>query len=139
MLDEATKTKVRQRLQELQAPVRLIHFTQELNCETCLDARLLLRDLASLSEKLHLEVHNLYQDREHASQLGIERTPATIVANGSSHRIRFFGLPAGYEFATLLEAILDVSRGRSTLKPDTIARLQSISKPVHLQVYVTPT
>jgi alkyl hydroperoxide reductase subunit AhpF len=139
MLDEPTKARVRERLQALTAPVRLIHFTQELGCETCTDARLLLQDVAKLSERVQLEVHNLQLERAHAAALGIDRVPATVVANGRGARIRFLGLPVGYEFATLLEAILDVSSGHSHLQPGTIARLQQIQQPIHLQVYVTPT
>jgi alkyl hydroperoxide reductase subunit AhpF len=139
MLDEPTRARVRERLQALTAPVRLIHFTQELDCETCTDARLLLQDVASLSDRVQLEVHNLQLERARAAELGIDRVPATIVANGRGTRIRFLGVPAGYEFAALLEAMLDVSRGQSHLQPETIARLQQIQQPVHLQVYVTPT
>jgi alkyl hydroperoxide reductase subunit AhpF len=53
--------------------------------------------------------------------------------------IRMYGLPSGYEFGTLVEAILDVSSGDSGLSEPTRTALKEIAKPVHVQVFSTPT
>jgi len=53
--------------------------------------------------------------------------------------IRMYGLPSGYEFGTLVEAILDVSRGDSGLSDETRAGLKDLARPVHVQVFSTPT
>jgi len=50
-----------------------------------------------------------------------------------------YGLPSGYEFGTLVEAILDVSSGDSGLSEPTRTALKEIAKPVHVQVFSTPT
>ena len=53
--------------------------------------------------------------------------------------IRFYGIPSGYEFTSLLDAIQSVSRGTAELSEETQTYLNELSKPVHLQVFVTPT
>jgi len=53
--------------------------------------------------------------------------------------IRLYGLPAGYEFAVLIETILLASSGRSGLDPQVRAALAELRTPVLLQVFSTPT
>ena len=53
--------------------------------------------------------------------------------------VRYFGIPAGYEFAVLLEAVLDAARGTTDLAPATKRQIAALPKPVHLEVLVTPT
>lgn len=139
LLSERDRRAAQDRLEAMERPVRLVHFTQELECPTCPEARRLLQDVAELSDKLSLEIYNPQLDREVAAQYQIDKVPATAIAAETDYGIRFYGLPVGYEFATLLEAIVDVSRGRSGLSPATVERLRAVDRPVHLQVFVTPT
>lgn len=139
VLSERDRRATRDRLKDLESPVKLITFTQELECPTCRETGQLLRELCGLSEKLSLEVYNFQLDKEQVSQYQIDKIPATVVAGVKDYGIRFYGLPAGYEFATLLEDILAVSRGKSALSPATIERLRTLDRPLHLQVFVTPT
>ena len=139
LLSDKVRKQIRARLAEMERPVRLIHFTQGLSCNSCEPTQQLLKEVAALSDKLTLEVHNLVLEKEEAARLGIDKVPATVVANEKDHRIRLYGLPAGYEFAILLEDIVDVSRGRTGLDSETRERLQTLTRPVHLQVFVTST
>ncbi len=131
--------EIRERLKGLVNSVRLVHFTQELNLEYGREARQLLEELVALSDKLSLEVYNFLLDKDKVSEYAVDKVPATAVRNGKNYGIRFYGLPAGYEFATLLDAILSVSQGDSGLKPENKEKLAKVSQPVHLQVFVTPT
>ena len=139
LLSAKDRKQIQVRLAEMEQPVRLVHFTQELNCDSCEPTQRLLEEVAALSDKLTLEVYNFVLEREEAARFGIDKVPATVVANEKDHGIRLYGLPAGYEFAVLLEDILDVSRGRTGLAVETRERLQTLARPVHLQVFVTPT
>jgi alkyl hydroperoxide reductase subunit AhpF len=62
-----------------------------------------------------------------------------VVRNGKDYGIRYYGLPAGYEFSTVLDAILDVSKGDSGLEAESKEKLAHLAQPVHLEVFVTPT
>jgi len=139
LLTEKDRKQIQARLAEMEQPVRLVHFTRELDCESCEPTLHLLKEVAELSEKLTLEVHNVVLEKEETARFGIDKVPATVVANEKDHGIRLYGLPGGYEFAVLLEDILDVSRGRSGLGAETRKQLLTLTKPVHLQVFVTPT
>lgn len=139
LLSERDRREVQDRLKDLDRPVRLITFTQELECPTCRETGQLLQELATLSDKLSLEVYNFQLDTAQVNRYQIDKIPATVVEGAKDYGIRFYGLPSGYEFATLLEDILAVSRGRSALSAATVERLRALDRALHLQVFVTPT
>lgn len=141
MLDDKDKPKVRERLSVMTQPVRLVHFTQsaEALCHYCRDTRELLEDLASLNKNLSLEIHDFVDDADVAREYGVDRIPSTVLVGDRDYGIRYFGVPAGYEFASLLEDILMISARDSGLEPETRRRLAQLAEPVHLRVFVTPT
>lgn len=139
LIREEDKSAISDVLKSMVNPVKLVHFTQEVNLQYGRETREMLQDLVALSDKLSVEIYNLLLDKEKTAEYGIDKAPATVVRNGKDYGIRFYGLPAGYEFSNLLDAIIAVSQGDSGLEPETREKLQAISKPVHLQVFTTPT
>ena len=139
MIRDDDATEIRERLREMAGPVRLIHFTQELNLEYGLETRRLMEEVAALSDQLTLEIYNFLIDKEKVAEYGVDKVPATVIRNGKDYGIRFYGIPAGYEFSTFLDAILSVSRGDSGLKPESKEKLAAVTQPLHLEVFVTPT
>ncbi len=70
----------------------------------------------------------------------MDKVPALIVADGDQRtNIRFFGIPAGLEFTALIEDIMMVSEGKTRLSAEVREKIRAIDKPVHIQVFVTPT
>lgn len=120
-------------------PVRLLYFTQTIACQFCKETEQILREVAELSDKIKLEVYNFITDKQVADQYGIDKIPATVVMGETDYGIRFYGIPSGYEFTSLIEDIVDVSRGKSALSEQTLQVIQAIKDPVHIQVFVTPT
>ena len=139
LLQDTDVEEIRERLAGMTGPVKLIHFTQELNLQYGREAQELLAELTLISGKLTLEIYNLQIDKERAAEYAVDKVPATVIRNGKDYGIRFYGLPAGYEFAALLDAILAVSAGDSGLKPESRAKLAQLTEPLHLQVFTTPT
>lgn len=139
LLRDEDAAEIRRRLSAMTAPVRIIHFTQELNLEYGAETRQVLEELAALSDKLSLEVYDFILDKEKVAEYAVDKVPATVVRNGKDYGIRYYGMPAGYEFSTVLDAILDVSKGESGLSPESREKLSQINQPVHLEVFVTPT
>ena len=131
--------EIRERFKQLVNPVKLVHFTQELNLEYGREARQLLTELAEISDKISLEVFNFLIEKEKVAEYGVDKVPATVVRNGTDHGIRFYGLPAGYEFSALLDAMLNVSARDSGLSEETKEKLKQVNQPLHLEVFVTPT
>ena len=108
-------------------------------CTTCKETGELLQEVTSLSDKLHLEVHDFYAEQEQAAEVGIHRIPAFILEGQARGKVRFFGIPAGLEFPAFIDDVLDVSRGATSLAEGTREALQKLSKDVHIQVFTTPT
>ncbi len=138
-IQESDKAVIKERLSEMRAPVTLRYFTQEIECEFCRETHELLQELAALDDKIKLEVFDFTKNADEAGKFKIEKIPATVVMNSADYGIRFYGLPAGYEFSSLLEAMVMVSQGESGLSQESKDFLKQLKSPVHLQVFVTPT
>jgi alkyl hydroperoxide reductase subunit AhpF len=145
LLSESDRQQVRELLNGLARSVRLRLFTQTFGCETCLDARRVLDEFADLSSKISVDESNLVLDGDRARAAGVDRAPTTAVlavddeGNERDYGVRFVGLTAGYEFSSLLDAILLVSSGVSGLTDQSRAMLATVTEPVRIQVFVTPT
>lgn len=140
LIDDTVAAQLKPELARLVHPVRLAVFSQALADPESEQVRRLVEELAALDEKLTAESYNFVLDEEKARGLGITRIPAiAILGTDKDHGIRFYGLPSGYEFGTLVDTILDVSSGDSGLEPATREALAAIENPVHLQVFTTPT
>jgi glutaredoxin-like protein len=136
---ESDKAVIKEKLSEMRSSVTLRYFTQEIECEFCREAHELLQELSALDDKIKLEVFDFTKNADEASKYKIDKIPATVVMNSSDFGIRFYGIPAGYEFSSLLEAIIMVSEGESSLTRESKKFLKELKSPVHLQVFVTPT
>ncbi|MEM2211331.1 MAG: thioredoxin family protein [Nitrososphaerales archaeon] len=124
---------------EIKYDVRLINFTQEFECLYCRETRELVEELGKVSNKIKVEVYDFVKDANKAKEYGIDKIPATIIMGDKDYGIRYYGIPAGYELISFLEDIIDVSRRETRLSKTSKDRIKAINKPVHIQVFVTPT
>jgi glutaredoxin-like protein len=120
-------------------PVTLTVFTQEFECDYCKETRELAEELAGTTDKIRLEVFEFMKDKEKVAQMGVDKVPATVIRNDRGSQVKFYGMPAGYEFSTFLTDIIQLSRGETELSPETKKVVAGLKVPVHVQVFVTPT
>lgn len=152
ILNEDQKREVSELLQGgMEQPVNIIYFTQEKPslelpvevevspCEFCEETEQLLTEIAELSGKLNLKVYDFIKDKDKVEEYGIGEVPATVVAGDKDYGIRYYGIPSGYEFSALLDAIINVSKRKGKLSDSTREALTAIKEPVHIRVFVTPT
>jgi len=145
LLAPADQDKLRESFSAMSSPVRLLFFTQTLGCETCLQTRQILDELPALSDKIAIEEVNFVLEQEKAALYGIDRVPAIVVvgqdaAGGArDSRIRFLGAPSGYEFISLVQAVLLVGGRGSNLDEPSRERVAAVAKPTTIQVFTTPT
>jgi len=137
ILNEKVRQEVENALKDLTGGLKLVVFTQGFECPTCEDNRMLMEELASLSSKISIEVLDFVKDKEKAEQYKVDKVPATVVEGKEDYGIRFYGVPGGYEFLSFINAMKMVSSKSSTLSPETKEQLKRLSKPVHIQVFVT--
>jgi glutaredoxin-like protein len=145
---EATKKRFDE---DLEKRVTLVLFTQEprrlvipdhlkgQECHFCKETRQLVEEISSLSDKVDLEIYDFEGDREKVSSFGIDKIPAVVVQGEKDSGIRFYGIPSGYEYTSLIEAIVDVSKGRTGLSQKSKEALSGLSRDIHIQVFVSPT
>jgi alkyl hydroperoxide reductase subunit F len=139
IIDEKTKSELRLILASLIKPVTIAFFTQKNACPGCAQQEELLRELCGLSGTLKLEVYDFVLNGDMANNYKIDKIPATAIIGAKDYGIRFYGLTQGYEFNSLIGAIIMVSTGQSNLDPELEKVVKSIARPVHLQIMVTLT
>jgi hypothetical protein len=147
LLDDKVRKQVATALAGMKIPVRMVMFTQgeggALECEYCGQTRELVEEVGALSDKIRVEVKNFTADAALAAEYGVDKIPAVVMMTDgeppTNHGIRLYGVPAGYEFSTLIEDLRMLGSGEPGLSPETTKALASLSRPVHLQVFVTPT
>lgn len=143
LLKEEDKNALRKAFELLQDPVKLLVFSQPMECMYCRETREIAEEVAELSDKLSVRVFDYVEHRAPVDKYTIRRIPAVVVMrsgkNAKDYGIRFYGIPAGYEFTTLIEDIIMVSRGDSGLAPASRELLASLKTPLHVQVFISPT
>ncbi|HEV51118.1 MAG TPA: glutaredoxin [Thermoprotei archaeon] len=127
--------------EKLKGPVVLMVFVKDNDCEYCGEEAELAKELSNASPQIKVEVVNVDHDQKTAAKFGVDKAPAVIILGDGykDYHVRYFGLPAGHEFSAFIDDIIDVSSGKSRLSPAGKARVKAIDKPVHIEVYVTPT
>ena len=125
LIKEKDRAVIREMFEALVRPVKLVVFTQgpvhlpgERPCEYCEQVVQLAKELGELTDKLDVEIVNFHTDKERGKSTGSSRIPAIAVVGDVDYGIRYYGIPGGFEFATLLEAIIDVSRQRRSCGRD---------------------
>lgn len=121
--------------------VRLVFFKlAEDQCEYCSVIEELITELAETSAKVVVETHLLDADKDVAAAYRIDKAPALAIVGEKDYGLRFFGLPANYEFSTLIHGIQAAGHGApAQLDEATLNYLAALDKPVHYQVFVTPS
>jgi glutaredoxin-like protein len=140
LIPDDKKEFVKSELKEkMESAVRIVMFTQELECRFCSDTRQLIQEFAALSDRITVEVYDFVVDGDKVKEYGIDKIPALAIIGKKDYGVRIYGIPYGYEFQTLKEAVINVSRGKTDLSDATKTILAEVKAPVHIQVFVTLT
>jgi len=144
LMDKETKEQVKGALGEMKGPVHVMVFTAEDGCIACKETLAIVQEIANLSDKVTVDHLDVDKDKETAEKYGVDKAPAILIMRGTKDKfeylgIRFFGIPAGYEFTSLLDSILTVSIGVPGISEDGQKFLNGMTKDVHIEVFVTPT
>ncbi len=141
VFNEKVRGQLKDVLKGMINPVTIAFFSQEVECIACREARAFLEEIAGLSDKLTLAVHDLQKDAAEAASLGIDKVPGITLldAKGAPTRMNFFGIPGGYEINSFLGALLEASGKREALPGDIVARIATIAADVRIQVFISLT
>ena len=140
LIKDEQQKQLKELFKKLKNNVKLVYFTQEMECPFCKEARELLEDISSLSDgKVSLDVYDFVNDKDKVEKYKIDKIPATVVEGEKDYGIRFYGIPAGYEFTSLISSIMAVSNKDSALSDETKETLKKLKDPVLIQVFITLT
>jgi len=139
LLSEEDRKYLANEFGKMTGQVKLVLFSKEDGCDSCADTLELLEETASLSDRIELVTHDLTRDKATAATYNVDRTPTVVIQGSKDVGIRFYGIPSGYEYSSLIEDIIDVGTGTTSLAPATKDALAHLAEPVHIQVFVTPT
>ena len=142
LLSDQDRAVVSAHLAAIKTPVTVLFFTQTIDApDTVLVARQVLDEVVSLNDQISLEEVNFVLDRDRAAQFGIDGIPAVaLLRGGEDTRIRFLGAPAGYEFMSLVEALILAGTGDSGLTAESKALIaENVTGPTDILVFVTPS
>ena len=142
MLSEQDRQVVSARLATITEPVRILFFTQTFDApDTVTLAKQALDEVISLNSLLSLEEVNFVLEKERAAQFGIAGVPAVVLLRGDEDtRMRFLGAPVGYEFVSLIEALVIAGTGVSGLADESKRLIdQYVTGQTEILVFVTPS
>lgn len=144
LISDQVIKQINEAFTELKEPVQILYFGSKDNCDHCLETKQLLEEVVALNEKLELRLYDIQDDHEIADQFNVFNAPGIVIAarDGSQiidQGVQFSGIPSGHEFGTLINDILMVSGRDSGLTAKTREFLKNLTKPLVLQVFVTPS
>jgi glutaredoxin-like protein len=144
LLENEISNQIMEAFKQLDEPVQILFFGKKEDCQYCEDTLQLIQEVAELSDKLDLAVYDVDDDPEIARQYRVDKTPGFVIAGKDGDQIldygvRFAGIPSGHEFSSFIHDLILVSGRDSGLSAEAKEYLQTLDKPVLLQVFVTPT
>jgi glutaredoxin-like protein len=144
VLNDQIVKQIKDAFAEVKEPVEVLLFGSRDNCDYCNETKQLLEEVTALNDKLELSVYDIQEHPDVASKFNVTNAPGIVIAAKDNVEVKnlgiqFSGIPSGHEFSTLINDILIVSRRESGLDAKTREFLKNLDKPLHLQVFVTPT
>jgi alkyl hydroperoxide reductase subunit AhpF len=100
----------------------------------------LISEFVSLNRFLQLTLLSIDDESALAASFGISKAPALVLLDAQSncYGVRFYGLPSGYCFPALLEAVLLIGGATpGSLMLATQAFIDQLSTPIIMQVFVS--
>jgi glutaredoxin-like protein len=121
----------------LKREVQVLYFAdQENESDYAMQTKELLEELVSLNDNLSLVIKNCGDEKSMKSE-NLTLCPSIKVKSERNGFMNFYGVPAGYEFTSFIEAINDMGGDNLSLSEDIIEDLKQIDQPVDIKVFIT--
>lgn len=139
MFNEEIKGQLKEVFNGMKEDVTIALFTKTGECNTCPEAEGYMDEIEALSERIHLKKYDLEKDVELAKRFNILMTPsvALLDSNEQYKGLKFNGIPGGHEINSFIPALLEMSGAGGEVSEEMKSRIEAISKPVNIKVFVT--
>src|SRR4030067_2494673 len=115
VLQESDKETIQKKFVGLADDVELIVFSQEIECQFCKETKELMLELGTLSKKVPVKVYDFVKNGDEVLKYNIKKIPAVAIVGKTDYGIRYYGVPEGYELPVLIDTIIDISKGKTSL------------------------
>lgn len=96
--------------------------------------------IAAFSPRIRVEVEKADGGKnQRMKDMKVENTPCMILVKGDFSRLRYFGVPAGYEMPPITDAIAELSSTVSPLSPKARTALSTVRRKANIKVFVLQT
>lgn len=140
LLDKKTSEQVGELLNKMTGKVEIIVFKG--NNEFSVVTEQLFTEISQITDKVKVISYDITSPVSDEFEIDRTLTPASVMldSQGNDRGVRFYGIPSGHEFSTLLQDILAMSKnGEVEFSQKNIDRIKTIDKKVRIRVFVTPT
>jgi glutaredoxin-like protein len=144
LLNDEIVSQIKGVFAQMKEPVQILFFGSDKDCDYCGDTRQLLEEVSAIDNRIGLSVYDLSADAQVAKQFNVDKAPGIVIAAKDGDQVQDFGIqyagiPSGHEFSTLVNDIVLVSGRDSGLSAPVREFLKQLEKPLHMQIFVTPT
>lgn len=139
LFNEDLQAQLKEVFAEMKEEITLALFTDKNGCDTCVETKSFMEEIAEISERIHLKIYDISDDEAVAKAYNVERVPATVFLNHKEayEGVKFYGIPAGHEINSFVSAVLEVSGAGEEAPEELLERLGQIKKPVNIKVFTT--
>lgn len=141
LLTEKNRTEISLLISDLKNKVKILAFYSDVSCSTCQDTIQYIEEICELNDNINLMKYEKTVHSEIFQKCEISLLPAILITDieSDNSRIRFYGIPSGYEIHSFVHAIKMVSGTTNKIEPEIIERIKKLNKSFHLEVFITPT
>ncbi|HJX04375.1 MAG TPA: thioredoxin family protein [Thermoplasmata archaeon] len=96
--------------------------------------------LASLDPRIKVQVEKVVDGKnQRMRDMRIENYPVLVVTKGDFNRIRYYGVPAGFEISPISDAIVELSASRAGLSQKARESLATVRRKANIKIFILTT
>lgn len=96
--------------------------------------------LASITIKIKLEIQKVEDGKnQRFKDLRLEYWPVLVISRQDFFRIRYYGVPTGYELSAFTDGLVELSNMNARLSPKAKAALATVRRKANIKVFVSVT
>jgi len=139
MLSEGEKLSLQRKFGSgLKEDIGLVVFADE--TATAADLVDTANSLASLSPRIKVEVEKVVDGKnQRMRDMRIEDYPVLVVTKGDFNRIRYYGVPSGFEISPISDAIVELSASKAGLSQKARESLATVRRRANIKIFVLTT
>lgn len=140
MLSEADKASLQRKLAaEMKDEVTLLVFAED-GTATAGEMTAFANTMSAMNPKIRSQIEKVVDGKNQKMRdLRIENHPLLVLAKNDFARIRYYGIPGGYELPPMVDAIVELSSSRTPLSPMAKTTLSTVRRRANIKVFVLTT